>query len=280
MATYAIGDIQGCYREFKALLAAIRFDPRTDHLWLAGDLVNRGPDSLRVLEEVRSLGDRATVVLGNHDLHLLALALVPEFKPRRRDTLSSVLSAPNAGELLRWLRQQALIHVDQTRDVALVHAGIPPQWSIDDALVRAREVERHLRDDTKVIPFLGAMYGDGPTRWNDDLAGMERLRYITNSFTRMRYCQANGALELSEKSALAEPQAELQPWFSIPGRRSTDVEIFFGHWSTLRLSARERDRHLVFPLDTGAVWGGSLTAVRLEDRTATSVSSSCCAPFK
>ena len=263
MATYAIGDLQGCHREFEALLAIIGFQPEIDRLWLVGDLVNRGPQSAAVLRTVMALGERVVTVLGNHDLHLLACAHVPGAKPRRRDTLDEILTAPDRDKMLAWLRRQPLLHHDATLGYTMVHAGLPPQWDVDYAQARAREVETVLRGDD-YIDFLAHMYGDEPLRWDTRLAGHARLRFITNCLTRIRYCSADGALDLQDKG---EPSADalLVPWFAVPARASGRARIVFGHWSTLRLPQRQWAQAGVFPLDTGAVWGGDLTAMRLED---------------
>ncbi|MEQ8233803.1 MAG: symmetrical bis(5'-nucleosyl)-tetraphosphatase [Gammaproteobacteria bacterium] len=272
MATYAIGDIQGCQREFDNLLAATAFDARCDRLWITGDLVNRGPRSLDVVRAVMQLGDAAVTVLGNHDLHLLALALLPEARLRRRDSVDDILDAPDRDDIIDWLRSQPLIHADATRGLAMVHAGLAADWSVEDAVRYAGEVSTCLRDDATVTHFLAQMYGDVPARWDPALSGAERLRFITNCLTRMRYCHADGTLELSEKGA---PSADddLLPWYAVPGRRSRDTSIVFGHWSTLRLDAAACRRYNVWPLDTGAVWGDRLTALRLEDFARFSVSS-------
>ena len=270
MAVYAIGDVQGCYDEFAALLTAIRFDPDRDRLWLTGDLVNRGPDSLHVLETVKALGKAAVVVLGNHDLHLLACANLDAVKPRRNDTLDAVLSAPNRDELLHWLRHRPLIHVDSELGYLLVHAGLAPQWSVALAIELAAEVSQALRAPT-FADFLGAMYGNAPARWHPNLDGMDRLRFITNCITRMRLCDARGTLDLTEKGAPGSNDGDLEPWYAVPGRASAGTQIVFGHWSTLRLTPAQCRAHGVFPLDTGAVWGGELTAMRLSDRARFSV---------
>ena len=272
MATYAIGDIQGCHAEFLALLETVAFDSRRDRLWLTGDLVNRGPHSLAVLREVMALRDRVTVVLGNHDLHLLACALSPGIKPCRRDTLAEVLAAPDRDELLAWLRQQPLFHYDAELGYAMVHAGLPPQWDLDLTRHCAAEVETVVRGDS-AAEFFAAMYGNEPACWNAALSGLPRLRFITNCLTRIRYCDANGKLDLNEKSA-ADNSSALKPWFALPNRASRGLPILFGHWSTLRLTNAECLQHGVWPLDTGAVWGGQLSAMRLEDGAWFSVKSS------
>lgn len=263
MATYAIGDIQGCHRELLALLAHIGFDRAHDRLWLTGDLVNRGPHSLAVLRTVVALAASATVVLGNHDLHLLGCALVPGREPRRKDTLAEVLAAPDSDQLLTWLRHQPLLHHDPTLGYTLVHAGLPPQWDLTTALACAAEVSTALRGPD-CAAFLAEMYGDQPDRWDPALSGYARLRFITNSLTRIRYCDAGGHLEFSEKGELSA-HSTLQPWYAVRGRASADLRIVFGHWSTLRLPPAAWRQYRISPLDTGAVWGGELSAMRLED---------------
>jgi bis(5'-nucleosyl)-tetraphosphatase (symmetrical) len=280
MATYAIGDIQGCAREFEALLRVIGFAPGHDRLWLTGDLVNRGPDSLGVLRRVRALGDAAITVLGNHDLHLLAIARVRGHKPRRRDTLDEILAAPDRDALLDWLRRLPLLHHDAALGCTLVHAGLPPQWSVAESLARAAEVEAALQDDARLVEFLEHMYGDTPAGWDPALGGRRRLRFITNCLTRMRYCHADGTLDLAAKGAPGSQDGGLLPWYALPGRRSRDSTIVFGHWSTLRLDGAACRAWNVYPLDTGAVWGDRLTALRLEDRVLFSVGSSLPVSFE
>ncbi|MGE0484725.1 MAG: symmetrical bis(5'-nucleosyl)-tetraphosphatase [Gammaproteobacteria bacterium] len=280
MATYAIGDIQGCAREFDALLRAIRFAPGRDRLWLTGDLVNRGPASLDVLRRVRALGDAAITVLGNHDLHLLAIARVRGHKPRRRDTLDEVLAAADRDELLNWLRCRPLLHHDAALGCAMVHAGLPPQWSLAESLACAAEVEAALQDDAGLVDFLEHMYGDTPARWEPTLGGRRRLRFITNCLTRMRYCHADGTLDLAAKGAPGSQAADLLPWYALPQRRTRDTTIVFGHWSTLRLDGATCRAWNVHPLDTGAVWGDRLTALRLEDGVLFSVGSSLPVSFE
>ncbi|MCZ6894256.1 MAG: symmetrical bis(5'-nucleosyl)-tetraphosphatase [Gammaproteobacteria bacterium] len=277
MATYAVGDIQGCYREFMRLLEAAGFDSRHDRLWLTGDLVNRGPESLAVLRKVIALGDRAVTVLGNHDLHLLACAYVKGMRPRRKDTLDEILSAPDREELLDWLRRQPLIHRDPDLGFTMIHAGLPPAWTVSDAVDHAGEVTRMLRSD-EFAAFLEVMYGNTPERWDPALNGFERLRFITNCFTRLRFCDADGRLRLDEKGA-PQNARHLAPWFKLPERASRSAEIIFGHWSTLRMSAAECVRYKVYPLDTGAVWGGQLSAMRLEDGRRFQIESSQANPF-
>ena len=254
MATYAIGDVQGCYEELQALLARLDFDPARDRLWFVGDLVNRGPGSLEVLRFVRGLGEKAVVVLGNHDLHLLCLA-EGTAKKRADDTLDTLLAAADAPQLLEWLRHRPLIHVEH--QYAMVHAGLLPQWSIGKAQALAGEVERALRAADH-REFLSKMYGGMPTAWRDDLAGWDRLRVIVNAMTRLRFCNAGGEMELSAKGAEAPPG--YRPWFDL--RPPHELPIICGHWSALGLRLADR----LAALDSGCVWGGSLTALRLEDR--------------
>lgn len=263
MAVYAIGDIQGCYAELMALLETIRFDAASDQLWFTGDLVNRGPESLQVLRYVRDLNERtpaaAITVLGNHDLHLLAVA---EGKGRlhRSDTLGEVLDAPDRQGLLDWLRHQPLLHHDAGLGYSLVHAGLPPQWSLGAAQQHAGEVEAVLRGEN-YREFFAHMYGNLPDHWGEDLSGWERLRFITNCFTRMRYCDAQGRVDLHAKGAPGSQPAGLVPWFEVEGRQTQAERIVFGHWSTLGLYQGNR----VTALDTGCLWGGRLTALRLDD---------------
>jgi bis(5'-nucleosyl)-tetraphosphatase (symmetrical) len=257
MATYAIGDIQGCYSAFRRLLDRCRFDPGRDRLWLVGDLVNRGPHSLAVLRFVKSLGTRAVTVLGNHDLHLLVVA-AGHTQLRRGDTLTAILRAPDRDELLAWLRHCKLMHVDA--GYAMVHAGLLPQWSIAKALKLAREVEATLQSDD-YDEFLRHMYGNKPVRWSDRLTGYDRLRVITNALTRMRLCTAGGTMEFAHKIAPVKLPRGYMPWFGVPGRRSRGTAVIFGHWAALGLYTESN----VFAIDTGCVWGRSLSALRLSD---------------
>jgi bis(5'-nucleosyl)-tetraphosphatase (symmetrical) len=258
MATYAIGDIQGCYDALRRLLDRLSFDPGKDKLWLVGDLVNRGPRSADVLRFMKGLGDRATVVLGNHDLHLLALG-AGNLKHASKSNLHGVLEAPDREELLEWLRHRPLMHYDAKKRFAVVHAGLPPQWDLSLALSCARELETALRG-TDYREYLHEMYGNEPSRWSDGLVGMDRLRFITNCLTRIRYCHLDGGLDLKQKGVPGSQPPELVPWFSHPTRRSGEVRILFGHWSALGYLAK----HNVWALDTGCLWGSSLTAVRVQ----------------
>jgi bis(5'-nucleosyl)-tetraphosphatase (symmetrical) len=254
MATYAIGDVQGCFDELQALAAQLQFDPARDRLWFVGDLVNRGPKSLEVLRYVRSLGAAAVTVLGNHDFHLLCLA---EGFARKRadDTLDEVLAAPDVKELLAWLRARPLMYAEP--GMAMVHAGLLPQWSIDKALALAHEVEAALRGP-EYREFLRHLYGAEPRAWRDDLAGWDRLRVIVNAMARLRFCTAQGEMDMKGKGTDARPG--FRPWFEL--RPAGERPIVCGHWSALGLKLSER----LAALDTGCVWGGSLTALRLEDR--------------
>jgi bis(5'-nucleosyl)-tetraphosphatase (symmetrical) len=270
MATYAIGDIQGCQDEFARLLDKIAFDPACDRLWSVGDLVNRGPKSLDTLRFFKSLGACSVVVLGNHDLHLLALASGQQ-QHAQGSALDAILRAPDRDELLDWLRHRPLFHLSAKKRVALVHAGLPPQWDCTQAAALAAEVEAALRDPG-YAEFLQGLYGNEPSRWRDDLRGLDRLRFIVNSLTRLRYCDAEGALLLKEKALPGEQPEHALPWFRVPGRRSRDERILFGHWSTLGYLAEDK----VWALDSGCVWGGALTAVRVRRRKAFQVFSLEC----
>jgi bis(5'-nucleosyl)-tetraphosphatase (symmetrical) len=268
MAHYAIGDLQGCHAEFVALLERLHFDPGRDRLWLTGDLVNRGPASLAVLREVKGLGGAVTVVLGNHDLHLLALAFAPKTAKRRERELEAVLEAPDAAELLDWLASRPLLHRDDALGWTLIHAGVPPQWTLDQAESCAREVERALRKDKAAL--LEQMYGDGPDRWTPALKGSDRLRFTVNCLTRLRFVDRKGRLLLGHKGGITDAPAGGLPWFRHPERATSGNPLVFGHWSTLGYLAEPGLR----ALDTGCVWGGALTAVRL-DRDANPVRLPC-----
>lgn len=263
MASYAIGDVQGCFKQLKQLLKHIDFDPSTDRLRFAGDLVNRGPRSLDVLRFVRGLGNRAVSVLGNHDLHLLATANGVR-KPSKADTLDEILQAPDCGELLDWLRQQPLMHENPKSGLVLVHAGLSPQWSLSVARGCARELEAVIQGP-RLRPFLKNMYGNEPRRWDDNLDGHERLRYITNAFTRMRYCKPDGSLDFNEKKPPGRQAKGLLPWFAVPQRRARKVPVVFGHWATLQVEQAVDRAFGVHHIDTGCVWGGTLSALREDD---------------
>jgi bis(5'-nucleosyl)-tetraphosphatase (symmetrical) len=260
MSIYAVGDIQGCCDEFEALLTQLRFDPARDRLWLTGDLVNRGPRSLDVLRKVKDLGPAAITVLGNHDLHLLAAVLTPGEQLKPSDTLGEIFEAPDRDELLDWLRSQPLLHHDAALGFTMIHAGLPPQWDLQTAQSCARELEQALRDEDRCLELFTHMYGDRPNCWSDDLRGIERLRFITNCLTRLRFCRADGSLELKYKGKIASAPAGVFPWFRAPQRRSRDLRIVCGHWSALGYY----DGDGVLSIDTGCVWGEQLCAVQLD----------------
>lgn len=262
MATYAIGDVQGCYDELCTLLDHIRFDPAEDWLCFAGDLVNRGPKSLQVLRLVAGLDDRALNVLGNHDLHLIAAA--EHVRVRQSDTLDEILKAEDRERLLRWLRNSPVFHHDPDLNFYLVHAGLVPQWSVDDALRLAGELESVLRGPG-LKDYLGKMYGNQPELWREDLKGQDRLRILTNVFTRLRFCRSDGSLVLDEKDGPRAQPAGHYPWYAHPDRRSDGARIVFGHWASLKMSQAEENQHGVYHIDQGCVWGGALTAMRMED---------------
>jgi bis(5'-nucleosyl)-tetraphosphatase (symmetrical) len=270
MAVYAIGDIQGCCDEFEVLLAQLHFDPARDRLWLTGDLVNRGPRSLDVLRLVKSFGSAAITVLGNHDLHLLAAALTPGEQLKPQDTLGPIFEAPDRDELLTWLRSLPLLHHDAALGYTMIHAGLPPQWDLATARSCAAELEQALRNDERCLELFTHMYGDRPKRWSDELRGVDRLRFITNCLTRMRFCRADGTLELKFKGRIDSAPAGIFPWFRAPQRRSRDLRIICGHWSALGY----HDSDGVLSIDTGCVWGEKLCAVRL-DRSAPPVFVPC-----
>jgi bis(5'-nucleosyl)-tetraphosphatase (symmetrical) len=258
MAVYAIGDIQGCFDELQALLDLIRFDPACDRLWFAGDLVNRGPKSLETLRFVRELGPLAVTVLGNHDLHLLAAA---HGSPLNHDdgSLHAILAAPDRDELIDWLRRQPLLHHDNALGFTLVHAGLPPEWDLPLAQACAAEVETVLQGNDPA-GFFPHMYGNKPKRWSEKLGGWERLRFIVNCFTRLRFCSEDGRLDLKSKGPPGCQPTGFKPWFEITGRASRDLNIIFGHWSTLGA----HDATGVYPIDSGCLWGGQLTALRID----------------
>jgi len=256
VARIAIGDLQGCLTELQQLLKDIRFSADRDQLWFVGDLVNRGPDSLGVLRFVRALGANARVVLGNHDLHLLAVAFGSRQKLREDDTLDDVLSAADRHALLEWLLRQPLA-VREGSDLML-HAGVVPQWSADEVLQYAREVEHALQANPQAL--FDVMYGNKPDCWRDELDGSDRLRFIINVLTRLRFCRADGRIDLKMKGAPGSQDAGWMPWFEVPTRRTRGVRLVTGHWSTLGLV----DRAELLALDTGCVWGGALSAASLD----------------
>lgn len=259
MTTFVIGDLQGCRPKLTELLERIQTVCPNPKLIFVGDLVNRGPNSLATLREVRALGDTANVVLGNHDLHLLAVANKIR-KPHPSDTLDDILNAPDRDELLDWLRHLPLALYEDGH--LMVHAGVPPQWSAQQTLALAHEVETVLRGPDWV-EFLKQMYGNEPARWDDALTGTDRLRCIVNALTRIRFCTADGTMDLTASKGVETALPDHMPWFDVPGRKTDDVTVVFGHWSTLGLMLRPN----LISLDTGCLWGGQLTAVSLGERT-------------
>jgi len=259
MAIYAIGDIQGCFNELQKLLKKLNFDADTDQLWFAGDIVNRGPDSLKTLRFIKSLGDSAITVLGNHDLHLLAIAYTDRLVSKK-DTLNDILNADDCDELLDWLRHRPLLHYDTEKNICMVHAGIYPAWSIKKSLKRASEVEAILRSrDYK--KFLQKMYCNKPDVWSKELQHWDRYRFITNVFTRMRYCDNEQHLTLKYKGKPGSQPDNIFPWFELEHKRK-NTKIIFGHWSTLGNTAEQN----IYPLDTGCLWGGYLTALKINKK--------------
>lgn len=261
MATLLVGDVHGCFTELQALLAQADFNPQHDTLWLTGDLVARGPDSLQVLRYVRGLGNSVRLVLGNHDLHLLAIySGISRNKPK--DNLTPLLEAPDGDALINWLRRQPVLQVDEEKKIVMGHAGVSPQWDLTTAKRCAREVEAILSSDSYPL-FLDAMYGDLPNCWNDDLSGLPRLRYSTNALTRMRYCYPNGCLDMICKDIPQKAPAPLKPWFELNGPVTQEYSIIFGHWASLEGKGTPQG---IYPLDTGCCWGGKLTLLRWEDQ--------------
>ncbi len=254
---YLLGDLQGCGDPLTRLLDEVAFSPSRDHLYVLGDLVNRGPDSLGVLRRLKALGPSATCLLGNHDLHLLGVAHGVR-KLHRGDTVSDILEAPDREDWLHWLRHRRM--AVQAHGWLMVHAGVVPQWDVAQTLALAAEVEALLQGPD-LADFLPLMYGKQPERWDDRLQGVDRWRCAINSLTRLRFCQADGTMDFEAKDGAAQAPAGLMPWFEVPGRRTAGTPVAFGHWSTLGLINRDD----LLSLDTGCVWGGQLTAVRLGD---------------
>jgi bis(5'-nucleosyl)-tetraphosphatase (symmetrical) len=263
MAIYAIGDIQGCYDPFRRLLDTISFDPDQDTLWLTGDLVNRGPKSLKTVRFVRKLGNAAVTVLGNHDLHLLALATEAIDYEKRFETLDKFLRAPDLDELVGWLRNRPLVHYSRDLDTLMVHAGTHPSWSVNKTLARAAEVEDVLRSN-KYKTLLTRMYGNTPRKWSGDLKGSRRLRFIINTFTRMRMLNSSSALNFAHAGSPWQARKGLKPWFQFEEPATGDTRVVFGHWSALGLIVMPQ----LVSLDTGCVWGRQLTAVSLDTKIA------------
>lgn len=265
MATYAIGDIQGCYHAFQALLTRIEFNSNHDELWLVGDLINRGSGSLEVLRWCYAHQNNLKVVLGNHDLHALVVA-AGFVNPKKGDTLSALLAADDCNVLLDWLRHQHMVY--SNGQYLMVHAGLLPQWSAEQALSYAAEVEFALQAPD-YLNFLAKMYGNQPSGWRDDLTGLDRLRVITNAMTRLRVCTPQGEMQFSFKGELQDVPSGYLPWFDVPDRASQNTQVIFGHWSALGLQQRDN----VDALDTGCLWGGQLTAMNLETKAITQVPS-------
>ena len=264
---YLVGDLQGCCKPLERLLETIDFSPSRDHVYMLGDLVNRGPDSLGVLRRLRSLGGSATCLLGNHDLHLLAVAHGVR-KPHRSDTLTPILEAPDREDWLTWLRQQRLaVH---EHGWLMVHAGVVPQWDAAQTVALAGEVEAMLRGP-EVGEFLSTMYGSEPARWDEGLQGVERWRCVVNSLTRLRFCAADGTMEFVTKDGRGASPEGYMPWFEVPNRRTRGTPVAFGHWSTVGLINRDD----LLSLDTGCVWGGQLTAVRVDGATREVIQIAC-----
>jgi len=268
MSTYAIGDVQGCFTQLKELLIKLEFKSDKDKLWFAGDIVNRGPDSLKTIRFIKSLEDNAVTVLGNHDLHLLAVANGRK-KQSRKDTIQDILNAADSQKLLDWLIQRPLLHYQQKHHVCMSHAGLFPGWTLDQALANAAEVEKVLQS-SKAHEFFHHMYGDKPSKWSDHLEGWDRLRFITNSFTRMRYLRDDKKLSLKEKGAPDKQADSIHPWFVFE-KADENLNILFGHWSTLK----NPNIDFLHPLDTGCLWGGKLTALKVSKKMSHSTSVKC-----
>lgn len=262
MATYAIGDVQGCLDPLVALLEKINFNPSQDRIWFTGDIINRGSQSLETIEFIQSLGDSMTMVLGNHDLHLLAV-YYGDAEAKAYDTLDAILKSPECPQICNWLRHQPILHHDPQLNYTLAHAGIFPEWDLEQAQKYAAELESALRGPEHT-EFFKNMYGDYPDHWEDGYSGIERLRFITNCFTRMRLCGPGDRLNLKKKGPPKDAPENYVPWFKIADRANKDLNIIFGHWAALECETYAEPG--IFPVDSGCVWGRCLTALRLEDR--------------
>ena len=271
MSTYAIGDVQGCFTQLKDLLKKLDFKSDKDKLWFAGDIVNRGPDSLKTIRFIKSLEDNAITVLGNHDLHLLAIANGHR-KQGKRDTIQEIIDAPDSQIILDWLIQRPLFHYQEKHHVCMSHAGIFPEWNIHQALAYSAEVQNILTGH-RSHEFFHHMYGDKPAKWSVHLSGWDRLRFITNAFTRMRYVREDMKLSLKEKGAPGKQSDNIKPWFEFK-RADDELNIVFGHWSTLK---NPNIDHL-HPLDTGCLWGGELTALKISSKMKKRVTQNCSQP--
>lgn len=260
MALYLIGDVQGCDAALQRLLDTLAFSPSRDTLFMLGDLVNRGPDSAAVLRRLMGYGKAAQCLLGNHDLHLLAVAHGVR-KPRRKDTLDGILDAPDRQAMLHWLRHQrmAILETVDNKELLMVHAGVLPAWTASKTIALAQEVEAVLQSDD-AGDFFHAMYGDAPVAWSDTLTGTDRIRVVVNALTRLRFCSAEGVMEFDTKDSAHAAPLGYMPWFAVPGRKTASVTVAFGHWSTLGWLGRTD----VLSMDTGCVWGGALSALRVE----------------
>lgn len=268
MTTYCIGDVQGCYCELRSLLNIIKFDKDKDTLWFVGDLVNRGPNSLEVLRFIKNL-PRKIVVLGNHDLHLIMLY----YKATNFSSVSldQVIEAPDSGELIEWLKNQRLFYYDAESQYCMMHAGLPPQWNLATAKKLAKEAEEALQGPN-FKNFLVTMYGNEPNKWSEDLTGNDRLRFIINAFTRIRFCTNDGVLNFTCDTKIGSQPKNYYPWFKIQSRHSKDLKILFGHWAALMGKVYEPN---IYALDTGCVWGGALTAMRIDTQEKSSVPCLC-----
>ncbi len=273
MAVYAIGDIQGCFNELEQLLDKINYDASIDQLWLVGDLVNRGPQSLETIQFVRALDNSAKCVLGNHDIHLIAChAGVQTCKPK--SSLNQILQHPKVDEMIDWLRFQPLLHYDAKLNWLMIHAGLIPQWDLATAQACANEIEEQLRS-THYVEFLTHAYGDMPNQWNAELSNQDRWRVILNAFTRLRLCDLHGKMDFNYKGLLGKQEKHLHAWFDVP-RKSKDLNIIFGHWSALGLKHTDN----LLGLDTGCLWGSQLTAARIDIKPVTLYQVDCTAKKK
>ncbi len=259
MAKYIIGDIQGCFDELLRLLDRINFDPANDMIWIAGDIINRGPKSLEALRFVKELGDSANSVLGNHDLHIIAASVDANPKKKFDDDIQRLFDAPDCDELLYWLRTRPLLHHDKENKTVITHAGIYPMWDIETAKSLAQEVEQMLQAE-QCKQFLSDMYGNEPSTWDETLTGNDRYRFIINAFTRMRLCDHEYRLLFDFKGHPDDKPKDQIPWFDLPNKFDKDIHIVFGHWSALGF----RNIDNIISLDTGCLWGGGLTAIRID----------------
>ncbi|MXP51132.1 bis(5'-nucleosyl)-tetraphosphatase (symmetrical) ApaH [Pantoea sp. SoEX] len=261
MSTYLVGDIHGCYKELRTLLNKVDFNPQNDTLWLTGDLVSRGPNSLNVLRYIKSIDHCVKLVLGNHDLNLLSIyAGINNAKPKYN--LTKLLKSEDIDDLINWLRCKPLIQIDEQKKIIMSHAGITPQWNLKTAKKCASEIEKILSSDM-YSSFLSSIYGNMPNNWSEELKGLARLRFITNAFTRMRYCFNNGQLEMFSKNIIESSNMPIKPWFDIKNKISDDYTIIFGHWSALKGKGTPKN---IIGLDTGCCWGGNLTLLHWEEK--------------